>query len=540
MRPLLILPTLEHLRMRQLIWLPYDRFFRLFGARLRRESAELSHTPPHPIRFFCNTLPPLVSVGQDSVSIDLFGVEFVWRQGERWYSDPNDGLRPETLYYLEFLYHLLRDDGKQDLAVRIALDFLNQHRRAVYPHYSAYTTARRLVVLLFLSRFASEDVRRRLLSDAVAHTRHILRHLEHHLSANHLFKCAKGLLFGGLFIEHKEASLWRYHAAQLLKNEIRRQFLPSGCHYERCPTYHCAMVEDLLDIIIALRNTGRLPELLSVAEDALRRALVFLVMILHPDGTLPLFGDSANGLAPTPEQLFQEAERLGFKRPKPPEGAFAFEDSGFYGARFGDDFLIVTAGRTGAPDQPGHAHCDFGSFELSLGGRRIITDTGVYDYTAGARRDYARSTVVHNVVYVDGVEQARFWAVHRFASLFYPRTIHWRYDEKQKSFRLWFVGSVYHRYGFLWKRRFLFEPSRLEVADTIPGADFLSHLHFAPRWRYEDGVMVSDGARLSVEADDDLVVDRTPFWEHFYEENQRFCIMVKGCGKVWLRINRCT
>jgi len=279
-------------------------------------------------------------------------------------------------------------------------------------------------------------------------------------------------------------------------------------------------------------------QIASRTKEVLERALRFLVTILHPDGGLPLFGDTAAGLAPQPTDILRCAQWLGVHPPVAEDGPFVFADAGFYGARFGGDFLVVTAGRTGAPDQPGHAHCDFGSFELSLGGRRVVTDTGVYDYTAGARRDWARSTAAHNVAQPDNLEQARFWAVHRFAEVSYPRSVRWRYEEKNRKLILQIVGSAYRRYGLLWTRRLVFQTNRVEMTDHISGTDFVCRLHLAPQWRYEDGAIVADGTRLSVEATGPISAEKKPLWEHFYREKQRFCIIVRGRNRIWVRIRR--
>ena len=56
---------------------------------------------------------------------------------------------------------------------------------------------------------------------------------------------------------------------------------------------------------------------------------------------------------------------------------------GYFGARLGDDYLVVDCGRIGPDDLPAHAHGDVLSFELSIAGHRIIVDQGVYEYVAG-------------------------------------------------------------------------------------------------------------------------------------------------------------
>jgi uncharacterized heparinase superfamily protein len=77
--------------------------------------------------------------------------------------------------------------------------------------------------------------------------------------------------------------------------------------------------------------------------------------------------------------------------------------------------VVIDCGAIGPDYQPGHAHCDTLSFELVLGGRRVIVDSGVFDYQLSEERAYARSTRAHNTVVVDGKEQSEMWRVFRVA-----------------------------------------------------------------------------------------------------------------------------
>jgi hypothetical protein len=478
--------------------------------------------------------------------IDVFGKQFRWKAGHEWLSDPEDGLRPETLYYLEFLYSILRrgNADSRRLAFRIAFDFLSRYATAKHPQYSAYTTARRLIVLLVLAGFAEKrDEQQRLLSFAASHARHVASHLEYHLSANHILKCAKGLLFAGLFLRHPDAALWRYRAVQVLRNEINRQILPDGGHYERTFTYHCAVMEDLLDIEAALSAVRRYERLRRLAESRIKGMAKFLVRCLHPDGNMPLFGDSAYGLAPSPSILIETVNnRFGTAISTPGEDVLEFTDSGYYGVRFGNGtFLIVNAGRMGAPDQPGHAHCDSLSFEFSLCGRRMIVDTGVGSYTPGRERNYVRSTAAHNVPQADAREQAVFWASHRFASLAHIRRITPSITGTPgSSWELSATASGFGSSGIQWSRHFVCQPEGFLATDRLnPEFRFITRMHFHPDFIAND----KDGFRLGkkkiiINTSQTHALRRTSLWEHFFEDPvERACLEIPSDGSpVWARI----
>jgi len=70
----------------------------------------------------------------------------------------------------------------------------------------------------------------------------------------------------------------------------------------------------------------------------------------------------------------------------------------------------------GGPDyQPGHRHADTLSYELCLDGRRIVVDSGVFDYEKTPLRAYLRGTAAHSTVRVDGLDQSEVWGAFRVA-----------------------------------------------------------------------------------------------------------------------------
>jgi uncharacterized heparinase superfamily protein len=77
--------------------------------------------------------------------------------------------------------------------------------------------------------------------------------------------------------------------------------------------------------------------------------------------------------------------------------------------------IIIDCGPIGPEYQPGHAHCDTLSYELAIDGRRVVVDSGVFDYEPSQERAYARGTRAHNTVMVDGEEQSEIWGVFRVA-----------------------------------------------------------------------------------------------------------------------------
>lgn len=267
-------------------------------------------------------------------------------------------------------------------------------------------------------------------------TRYLEDHLEFDCLGNHLLANGKALIFAGVFFG---AADWYKLGERILLEGLREQILEDGGHEERSPMYHSIVLQDYLEVVLLLHLNGKdFPRwvrghLIAMAD--------FLDGLRHPDGEIPLFADSAFGIARRPDDLLAAAERvLGIRerwrdvRPgpycvllglaeaedqdtshAPPTGARSWSATGYVAlpGAFPGDQLIIDAKPIGPPHLPAHGHCSLFSYELSLEGKRIIVDSGVEEYQAGAWRNYWRSTRAHNTVTVDGAEQAEIWASFR-------------------------------------------------------------------------------------------------------------------------------
>ena len=71
---------------------------------------------------------------------------------------------------------------------------------------------------------------------------------------------------------------------------------------------------------------------------------------------------------------------------------------------------------TSAPAyQPGHAHADTLSFELSVFGSRVLVNSGTSQYGEDCERQRQRGTMAHNTVTVNGENSSEVWAGFRVA-----------------------------------------------------------------------------------------------------------------------------
>lgn len=318
-----------------------------------------------------------------------------------------------NLHYFDFLQH---SDRTPDEKRQLVQHWIDHNPPGSEPGWEPYTASLRIVnwCRFFWSQPVDtipESWRRSL----QLQIRWLERNLEYHILANHLFENIKALVFGGAFFEGGDAARWLRIGQRLLREQLIEQQLPDGGHYERSPQYHCILLDDYFDLYALAQAAPGQFDATTVAalRAAIAPALRLLAGIATPDDDIPLFNDSASGVAPRPSALRQRAQLLGIDFERPAIGSFDYPDTGLYGWKSDRDYFAIDCGDIGPAYQPGHTHCDFLSYVLMQHGQWLIVDSGVYEYEAGAMRHYVRSTAAHNTVAVDGREQSEVWAEFR-------------------------------------------------------------------------------------------------------------------------------
>ncbi len=266
-----------------------------------------------------------------------------------------------------------------------------------------------------LNALGAEAAVVRMLCSLRSQTLRLERKLEFHLRANHLLKNAKAMMFAGALLETGESGRWWEKGSTLLKQQLAEQILADGGHFERSPMYHVQVLEDLLDLRELVSVAGTPIAWEPLLSEKIAKMAEFLAAILHPDNEIPLLNDSAFGVARPAAEVLSRAGRPmepfgsgdGAVKVLPETGYGVIRDSN------SKSFLVFDCGPLGPDYQPGHGHCDVLSYELSLHGQRVIVDTGVSTYEAGAERHYERSTAAHNTLRIDGTDQAEIWASFR-------------------------------------------------------------------------------------------------------------------------------
>ena len=338
------------------------------------------------------------------------------------------------LYNLHYLDDLCASDAEARLDQHAWLieHWIDENPPLFGNGWEPYTLSLRIVNLV--KWFARHpEVSSKWLNSLASQAQALVAQEERHILANHLFVNGKALVFAGALLGGEIGERCLRHGLAILDREIKEQFLPDGGHFELSPMYHATLLWDMCDLVNLARCSG-VPEFAGRVGEWLKviqRGLAWLDAMSHPDGEVSFFNDAAFGIAPSPTAIKAYAGTLGgFPEPLLTEvsGVLHLKATGYVvvGLANGGKALLDVA-KVGPSYQPGHAHADTLSFELSLYGQRVLVNSGTSQYGEDAERQRQRSTAAHNTLEVNGENSSEVWAGFRVARRARPTNLKiWR------------------------------------------------------------------------------------------------------------------
>lgn len=461
------------------------------------------------------------------LTVDLAGTPFEIREGLDWRPAAlarGTYLERLNLHYMEYLDRLEPADAArlmEDWAARVP-PYEEGYWRDTWNSYAlSIRVVAWLDVLTCHRDRIAEPARTAVEQSLAAQVRFLERNLESDIGGNHLMKNLRTLLRAGSCFEGPEPRRWVRRALAQLPGQITEQILPDGMHFELSPAYHLQVMEDLMDMRRSLRSLegndsfarhcsrGRI-----LLDDALRRMADVARLTTHTDGLPSLFADGGLHMAANPGTILEHLEREGLFADKPSvrhEGPWRLPHGGYVGFSGPDEVFIYDCGEVGADHLPAHGHGDAFSMEWSVLGRRLIIDPGVFEYHAGARRAYSRSTAAHSTVTVADEDQSEFWSSFRVGRRARV-TIH-QWEPTARGFVLAASHDGYRRLAGhpTHFRRIEANPGRITVLDEVRGGQgqpVRARLILAPDVVIESIDSASDGgcvARISLPAADATV-----------------------------------
>lgn len=377
-----------------------------------------------------------------------------------WLPAQGSALWVFTLHYHEWLADL-RAAGQKAVAQRLVADWL-VHFGGYHPVvWHPYPVSLRLVAWLthgkWLLEGADEELKQAFYESLLRQAVYLADNLERDLGGNHLLKNLKAMIYAGLGLEKGE--IYARGMAELL-HQLQEQILSDGMHYELTPMYAAQVLRDLLEVRAVLRKMGGAPKVLDETVRKLGTALAFFV---HGDGRLAQFNDGAE----LDEAYVGQLLRLSGAEDAPE----ILPAAGYARLERGGTLVLLDGGKVGPDENPGHAHADTLSFEMSVGRERVVVNGGTYAYQH-ALRNMFRGTAAHSTVSLEGHDSAEVWGGFRVGRR--PKVVTLSLQggaEPLPGGDIWAEGSHdgYRHLGTLHRRKLLLagDGSRLRGEDEV-------------------------------------------------------------------------
>lgn len=323
-------------------------------------------------------------------------------------------------------------------------------------------------------------------------TNFLSRWLERDIGGNHLLNNLSAMILGHALVSRDDA--FQPWLREFL-DELDRQILEDGAHFERSPTYHRQVIEDVLDVTNVVRATAKMsdasvPEL-TMLVDIAQRMLRWAESVVFPGVGDPLFNDSVRLGPPSLEALRNYADSLRVPRGRRLANPMdLLAASGFAVMQTGPFQLVADVGAPGPNHLPAHGRAGILSFELAYSGEMVIVNGGTDDYGSVDTRAQLRGASGHTTVSVDGLNAAEVWSRFRIAER--PRVAKaWMRRKPQDVVELeaFHDGFARQKSGLgRHVRRIEIHPRERQVrlTDTVHGnrrVCLTSYFHFHPRIR---------------------------------------------------------
>ncbi|MDE2199580.1 MAG: heparinase II/III family protein [Rhodospirillales bacterium] len=241
----------------------------------------------------------------------------------------------------------------------------------------------------FFAASADDAFRQRLMGRLVADARGLSAGLPTEELDARAITALKGLIAAAVALPDHTGLLSR--GLRVLPQEIARQVLGDGCHCERSPAQHLAVLADLTEIRALLQAAQVVPPI--ALGPAIERLAPALRVLRHADGGLALFNGTKEGSPALTDLVLTQAGRAVRAPP-------ALKEGGFHRLQAGRSMLIMDCGVPAAPRLDRFAHAGTLSFELSIGRDRMIVNCGAGPAGSAEWRDASRATAAHSTLVV--------------------------------------------------------------------------------------------------------------------------------------------
>ncbi|MHA7221469.1 heparinase II/III domain-containing protein [Arthrobacter sp. RHLT1-20] len=326
-----------------------------------------------------------------------------------WSADPLDDanwrFQYHTLLWLDNLRQYSSEVGSElgmALYERVLKDWIEKNPidtpESDYAWFDMAVGVRAIALIQAVAALGPTDW---LVESILVHGEHLADPANYEGKGNHSLHQDMGLIVVAQFLERND---WLELATQRILSMFKEAIDDQGVSREGSIDYQYRNYRWYEEAVRRIRAAGvALPEAI---EASLNRMPTFMAHATSPSTHYALLGDTLLHRAPivsgTPTEWVKD-------RTKAPEGRIAVYDAGYLFARSNWDTWHVNPatsyltlrfgpGRSSAV----HGHEDAGSITFDAHGERLLCDSGLYAYEAGAERLFFRGRSSHNVIDVPG------------------------------------------------------------------------------------------------------------------------------------------
>ena len=372
----------------------------------------------------------------------------------------------------------------------------------------------------------------------------LIKNIEYGIQANHLLANGKALIFAG--ISFPGCHNFFHTGVKILERQIEEQILNDGGHFERSPMYHSIVLEDLLDVYSILCNSQlkfqkNAQLLMFKLEKKLPVMLNWILSMSHPDGRVAFFGDSFFGYAADYKDLVNYATEVGIRNVDRFRLPIFLAPSGYLVSRYDHSYLALNAGSIAPKYQPGHAHADTLSCEVSIKNVRFIVNSGVSTYENNLMRSYQRGTKAHSTVRIGRENSSEVWKSFRVGRKAVVQVHECSLQATKTKFSASHNG--YRHLDAVHKREILHSARALQFIDQILGSTNIAgtlRFYFHPAFSIEEIaaneflVCSTEGwhVRLTVAGSFSVSIIKSRFFPEIGIEMENECISIEFLEKV--------
>jgi uncharacterized heparinase superfamily protein len=387
---------------------------------------------------------------------------------DSWEVDNKSALWLYNLHYLDCLnaengHSLEQEKNLVDSWTQANSDFNNIA-------WAPYCLSLRIVNLVKWSS-KNGQLSEKMCTSIARQAEYLMGKIEYPIMGNHLFANGKALVFAGAFLTGDIAHKCLRKGLEILDCEVKEQFLPDGAHFELSPMYHQILMWDMCDLVLLAQISGVeiLRERVDGWKSIIIKADIWRAAMLHPDNEVAFFNDSVMGIAPPTSLIDNFLVKLGLTPVKRESTKFHdLHHSGYFAASQAVGHkLLINAAQIEPAYQPGHAHADSLSFELSIFGNRLFVNSGTSMYGVTTEREEQRSTIAHNTLTIDNENSSQVWGGFRVAKR--ARIVHRKCNmvDGDINIEASHDGYVKSTKGSLHKRKWLSRETSLNITDEI-------------------------------------------------------------------------